>query len=100
MKPGATINSAALKSSAPGALRFVAICTMRPPSRSTSRVASVPLAGSITRPFLISSICSFLGGVRRIGWCASHEVVEQGHADGQPVGHLFEHAGLRAVGDG
>ena len=36
----------------------------------------------------------------RIGCCAADEVVEKGHANREAVGDLFEHAGLRAVGDG
>ena len=31
---------------------------------------------------------------------AADKMVEQGHADGEAVGDLFEDAGLRAVGDG
>ena len=85
MKPGATIMPAASKISASGAARFVPIFAMRGPSIKTSCVASVLLAGSRTRPFLISNIRSFLGLRfirRRLDGRAADEMVEQGHADG------------------
>ena len=36
----------------------------------------------------------------RVGRSAADKMVEQGHANGEAVGDLLEHAGLRAVGDG
>src|SRR5262249_12609307 len=73
------------------------------PSSRTSSAASVLLAGSTTRPFLISSIRRFLwfcferrmrAAFRR---ACNHEV-EDGHTHGHAVGHLFENARLRAIG--
>src|SRR5271156_6847515 len=54
----------------------------------------------------VSMCTSSLGFVRNFGRCwwlhggAADEMVEQGHADGEAVGDLFEDAGLRAVRDG
>src|SRR5271154_2221099 len=100
MKPGATIMPFASKISAPCAERFAPVFEMRSPSRRMSSGASVLLAGSRTRPFLIRSIRAVLCGMRRVNGRASDEMVEQCHAHGEAVGHLFEHAGLRAVGNG
>src|SRR5712692_11906245 len=99
MNPGATTMFAASKISAP--LARPASCpggataAMRPPSSKTSRGASVPLAGSSTRPFLISSMRGILCW-RSVP--AANQQKQQRHADGQPIGHLLEHARLRAVG--
>src|SRR5580658_1330312 len=101
MKPGATTRPLASKTSAPlDDSRSAPTCAMRSPSSSTSSVASVFVAGSRTRPFLIRSIRTILCGVGRVRGCAANEVVEQGHANREAVGDLFEHAGLRSVGDG
>src|ERR1700730_14765384 len=88
-----------------------AISLMRSPSRRISRGASVFVAGSRTRPFLIRSMSGFLGmwiggfcidfllqsGMRTFG-DASGEEIKDGHADSDAVGDLFEDGGLRAVG--
>ena len=100
IKPGATIRFLASKISAPWARAASCPCgataAMRSPSSRTSRGASVPLAGSSTRPLLISSMrrIPFRRRVR-----ADHQK-QQGHAHGKPVGHLLEHARLRPVGHG
>src|SRR5277367_4008303 len=99
MKPGATIIPFASKISAPGAERFAPVFEMRSPSSKTSSAASVLDAGSRTRPFLIRSIRAILCGMGRISSSAADQMVEQGHAYREAVGNLFEHAGLRAVGD-
>src|ERR1700682_6409648 len=102
MKPGATTKFAASKISAPFARAASSPCgataAMRSPSSRMSRGTSVPLAGSSTRPLLISSMrrILFRGRVRAT---AGHQE-EQRHADGQSVGDLLEHARLRPVGDG
>src|SRR5882724_3158592 len=101
MKPGATIKFAASKFSAPLARSVSwprgATAAMRSPSSKMSRGESVPLAGSITRPLLISSMRKILfrGRVR----AASGHQKKQGHANGQAVRDLFQHAGLRPVSD-
>src|SRR5579862_7587699 len=101
MKPGATIRPLASNTSAPlEDSRFAPTWAMRSPLISTSSVASVFVAGSRTRPFLIRSIRTILCGVGRVRGRAADEVVEQGHANREAVGDLFEHAGLRAIGDG
>jgi len=56
LQPDATIKPFASKTSAPFATRFAPTFEMSAPSSNTSTTASVPLAGSITRPFLTSSI--------------------------------------------
>src|SRR6202049_5034277 len=102
MNPGATIRLAASKTSAPlarpASWPCAATAAMRSPSSRMSRGESVPLAGSITRPLLISSMRKILfrGRVR----AASGHQEKQGHAHGEAVGDLFENAGLRPVGDG
>src|SRR6476659_9111340 len=71
------------------------------PSRSkTSTVASMPLAGSITRPLRMRSGASVPETVLdRPATLASCHKVEQRHTDRDAVGDLlFDHA-LRAVGD-
>src|SRR5580700_2467021 len=81
MKPGATINPAASKTSAPFALAIfpgAAISAMRSPSSRISRAESDFDAGSRMRPFR----------------CPSHEQVQNGHAHRYSVGHLLEHRGL------
>src|ERR1039458_7263229 len=100
MKPGATTMPLASNISAPGAERFAPIFEIRSPSRSTSSAASVLLAGSRTRPFLIRSIRSVLCGMRRVRGRACEKMVEQCHAHGETIGDLFEHARLRTVGHG
>ena len=84
-----------------------AISLTRSPSRRMSRVESVFVAGSRTRPFLINSMRNFLhfascffaeSGVRVFSG-AGGEQIEDGHAYGDAVGDLLEDGGLRAVGD-
>src|SRR5580704_11010379 len=78
-----------------------------------SSAASVFDAGSRTRPFLTSSMrgvlliggAAILGrqrlrqGMRALFGRAGDEQKEQRHSNGNAVGDLLEHAGLRAVGD-
>src|SRR5262245_51092844 len=94
MKPGATSKPDASRISAELARMAGATCAIRSPSSRMSSAASVELVGSSRRPFLISS----MGGNLRVDRCGPDQEKEQGHAHGQPVGDLFEHAGLRAVG--
>src|SRR5580693_5732476 len=107
MNPGATIRPLASRTSVPctaailpaGATSFIFS-----PSSKISSAASVLDAGSRTRPFLIRSIGGFLGfhfeRRMRAGFRgAANEQIKNGHANGNAVGHLFEHARLRAVGD-
>src|SRR5271154_557464 len=100
MKPGATIMPWASKISAPSAERFAPVFEMRSPSSKISRAASVSLAGSRTRPFLIRSIRAILCGMRRVRSSAADQMVEQGHAYREAIGNLLEHAGLRPIGYG
>src|SRR5580700_7680254 len=102
MNPGATRSPAASIVSPLGAEEesFVdsagAIRAIRSPSIQMLRFASVPLAGSITLPFLMSS----MGRSSRIfGFRAgrNHDK-EHGHAHGKAVGNLLQNAGLRAIG--
>src|SRR5216110_474627 len=71
------------------------------PSSRTSLGASVFDAGSTTRPFLISNILEILRrsrlccGMRAAFDFARDEQVQNRHAYGHSVRHLFEHAGLR-----
>src|SRR5499425_1509597 len=107
MNPGATTRPAASSISPrvsapddpapPVPDRFAPTRAILPPSTSTSSVASVPLAGSITRPFLISSIRFFLRRVRRIRRRAPYQLVQQAHPHRQAVGHLFQDARLWPV---
>src|SRR6202790_2246372 len=121
INPGATINPAASKISAPRVSREIfpvaATSAMVSPSRSTSSAASVLVAGSTTRPFLTRSMRSVLCVGRaplwRRLWCAGlyfrcrmraffrrayGQEIQHRHAHRYPVGHLFDDAGLRAVG--
>ena len=59
-KPGATTRPLASISSAPSSLISGAILTIFPSWTKTSHTWSKPDLGSITRPFLISSICFLL----------------------------------------
>src|SRR6266851_3013639 len=114
MKPGATINPVASNTSAPGAawtLPGCATSTIFSPSIRMSRGASVSVAGSITRPFLTSSmrrvlfICRaatllgrrFRHRMSAILVRAGDEQEKQRHSNRNAVGHLLEHAGLRPV---
>ncbi len=63
--------------------------------------------GSRTRPFLMRSMIrvpwfcvglAFERGMRALG-SAEHEEIKDCHTHGDAVGDLFEHSGLRAVGD-
>src|ERR1700683_2069297 len=69
-------------------------------SSKMSSPASVLLAGSMTRPFLIRSIRAILCGVRSVCRCAADQMVEQGHAYRDAVRDRLEHAGLRSIGHG
>src|ERR1700691_4705312 len=100
MKPGATIKPLASKTSAPGTSRPGPVFEMRSPSSNMSSAASVLLAGSMTRPFLIRSIRAILCGMRCVCGCAADQMVEQGHAYREAVCNLLEHAGLRSIGHG
>src|ERR1700685_3123629 len=99
MKPGATIMPLASKISAPSPERFAPTPEISSPWSNTSRTSSMLVAGSSTRPFLIRSIRAFLCGMRRVHGSGADEMVEQGHADREAVGHLLEHGGLLAIGD-
>src|ERR1700739_2905308 len=102
MNPGATTRPAASIVSPLGAeeesfgASAGAIRAMRSPPIQMLRFASVPLAGSITRPFLMSS----MGRSSRIfGFRAGrNHHKEHRHAYGQTVGNLLQNAGLRAIG--
>src|SRR5579859_595156 len=108
MKPGATMRPLASNTSTPS---FGPICpgdatsAILSPSRRMSRGASVLEAGSRTRPFLTRSMRGILferrgGMLSDPGFRAADQKQEQqGHANGNAVGDLFEDAGLRAVGD-
>src|ERR1700728_460789 len=100
MKPGATMRPRASKNSVSRASSSGPTREMRSPSIRISSVASVFVAGSRTRPFLIRSIRTILCGMGRVRGSAADEMVEQGHADREAVGNLLEHTGLRTVGDG
>src|SRR5579885_1899726 len=107
MNPGVTMRPAASRTSAPfGAATPPGAATslMISPSSKTSRTASVFDAGSSMRPFLIRSIRGFLRfhfqrRMSSVFGRAGHEQIKNRHAHGHAVGHLFEHAGLRAVRD-
>src|SRR5258708_6564628 len=107
IKPGATINPLASKTSAScGAEIFPAGPTpfIFSPSSRTSRTASLFDAGSTTRPFLIRSIGGFLRfhferRMRVRFRSAAGQQIENGHSNRHPVGDLFEHTRLRPVGD-
>src|SRR5271157_1405883 len=110
MKPGATIKPEASNTSAPLARDIFpvgAISAMRSPSSRMSRGASVLVAGSRTRPFLIRSMSRFLGlrfapyferGMHAFRG-PHHQQVKNGHAHRYAVGHLFEDSGARPIGD-
>src|SRR5258708_7232297 len=106
-KPGATTRPLASKTSVfCGAEIFPAGATsfIFSPSSRTSKALSVFDAGSTTRPFLIRSIGGFLGFYFERGMSvrlrsAAHEQIKYGHANGDAVGDLFEHARLRPIGD-
>src|SRR6266571_3160366 len=107
MKPGATISPVASKTSTScGAPIFPAGATslIFSPSSRTSSGASVSLAGSITRPFLIRSIGGFLGfhfqrRMRAAFRSAADQQIKNGHAHRNPVGYLLQHARLRSIRD-
>src|SRR5690348_17656552 len=89
MKPGATTDPEASRTSAFGAEIDGAIFTTWSRSMRTSSFASVFDAGSMTRPFLISSMRGVLCLFFRLGG-AGDKLEENRHADGKPVGHLFK----------
>src|SRR5260370_27611280 len=125
MKPGATIRPAASKTSASFArVSFPAGATavIFSPSRRMSSAASVLVAGSRTRPFLMRSmrwvLCVgrapiagllplFCIGARRAvdgRMCAffghsDNQQIEKSHAHSDAVGDLLKHAGLGTVSD-
>src|SRR6266436_1098107 len=116
IKPGATSDPVASKISKPFFDEIFpagATSAMRSPSKRTSKAPSIFLAGSRTRPFLTSSMrgilyvrgasvprllrlgggmCSFFGQTRS-------EQKEQGHAHGDSVADLLQHARLRRIRD-
>src|SRR5258708_1176379 len=110
MKPGATTSPVASNTSAAFAREIfpgAAISAMDSPSRRMAGTGWGLEAGSRTRAFLIRSMRRFLGfgvgfhfksGMRAFRG-ADHQQVEDGHAGGNAVGDLFEHGGLRAVGN-
>src|SRR5579859_3546905 len=106
INPGATISPFTSNISAPVPVPiFPASATslIFSPSSNTSRAASVLLAGSTRRPFLISSIRGFLWfrferRVRPAFRCPCNHQVQDGHTHGHAVGHLLEHARLRPIG--
>src|SRR6266568_4896263 len=104
MKPGATISPFTSDTSAPAAAIFPAGATslIFSPSSKTSSAASVLLAESITRPFLISSIRGFLWfrfqrRMRSAVGCARNHQVKNGHAHGHADRHLLKHARPRPI---
>src|SRR5579875_1065456 len=99
MNPGATKSPEASRISAPCSERFAPTLEIRPPSSNTSSAASVLLAGSRTRPFLIRSIRAILCGMGRVQRRAANKMIEKRHAHGEAVGDLFEDGRLRAVRD-
>src|SRR5690242_10244401 len=107
MNPGATISPLASSTSVPLAGEiFPGAPTdlIFSPSIRMSLAASAPENGSTTRPFLIRSIRGFLRLFlerrMRAALCRSgHQQVQNRHPHRYAVGHLLEHAGLRAVGN-
>src|SRR5215472_5233789 len=107
INPGATIKPFASNISAPAPapiLPAAATSWIFSPSSKRSIAASVLLAGSMTRPFLISSIRGFLWfrfqrRVRPAFRRARNHQVENGHAHSHAIRYLFEHARLRAISD-
>src|SRR5216684_375490 len=125
MKPGATIRPVASKTSTPCGLTSFpvgATSLIFSPSRRISSAASVLVAGSRTRPFLMRSmrwvLCVgrapiagllplFCIGARRAvdgRMCAffghsDNQQIEKSHAHSDAVGDLLEHAGLVTVSD-
>src|SRR5579863_7634542 len=79
MKPGATTIPVASKTCAPWQERSGATPALRPSTISTSATRSVLVAGSITRPFLIT-----------IGMGLSNHLLEHRHAHGDAVLYLIE----------
>src|SRR5689334_23189913 len=70
---------------------------MRSPSIRMLSLASVPLLGSMTRPFLMSSMGGSFGIV---GFRSRRQHDEEdSHAHGQAIGYLIENARLRPVRD-
>src|SRR6185369_2467343 len=113
ISPGVTMKPAASMLGVPsGAPSPLPISSTTPSAISTSMISSIPWLGSITRPPFINRFISdtsyhkvkvkvevkvkILGLLRR-GRAAAH-VVEHGHPDGDPVFHLLQDVGLRAVG--
>src|ERR1700688_3820945 len=117
MKPGATMRPVASKISVEWSCGIPPGCAtsaILSPSRRTSRGASVSVAGSMTRPFLTSSMRGILfciggrpfPGLLHFGrgmglfFRAAHKKqVQQRHAHSDPIGDLLEDAGLRTVRD-
>src|SRR5437588_13035350 len=101
MKPGATTRPVASSASPlggasgpfPGAMRVT-----RPLSIHMLRFASVPLEGSMIRPFLMSSMGRSPGIV---GFRPSrNHVKEEGHPHGKAIRNLFQNARLGTIGYG
>src|SRR6185369_13289857 len=87
MKPGATIMPVASKTSALGVDRLGATPAIRPSTISTSATRSVWVAGSITRPFLMT-----------IDIGLSNDLLEHRHAYRDAVFHLVEDHGALEIG--
>ena len=101
MKPGATMQPFALSVSFGEAFSMpgAASSATRPSRSRTSMSRSRPLAGSMTRPPVMSNVVSVFWLVRLLHRAAFRHSREDGHAGLDSVGDLFVHAGLRAVGD-
>src|ERR1700747_2873492 len=101
MKPGATTRPVASKVSPFGDAGESSEAStgptraMRSPSIQMLSLASVPLLGSRTRPFLMSSMGGSFGILGFRSRCEHKE--EDGHTHGQAVGHLIENARLRPI---
>src|SRR6202035_5281207 len=89
MKPGATTSPVASNTSASAGERFGPTPLMKPSSIHTSATASCPDAGSITRPFLMSSAGILF---------STQDSFEHCHAHRNPVLHLIQNC--RALGIG
>src|SRR6185503_16011777 len=90
MKPGATTSPAASKTGASECSRCCPSPAIRPFSIRTSAGPSWREAGSMMRPFLMSSDAIHM---------FSHDALEHGHANRHPVFHLIEDHGTLKVGN-
>src|SRR5579884_1992185 len=94
MKPGATTSPEASNSSAPVASMESPMAAMTPASMATSRTASSPEAGSMTRPFLITSRAISVGHL-----LGRESAFEDGHANGHTIFDLIEDDRFLGIGD-